>query len=243
MSCTLQSMKMPPEVGAKRTKNPLGSFWSQVCERTRKGRPIPPAAMFLRVCVARVEAAHEADHRDAIGVRARRAFNALAVFHAERQRFFAEHVLAGLERGDGLIGVQCGRRDQHHGVDVGVAHESVEVGMQARDAELASCHVEFGGHRRARRHELATAHAKRQVLGMAAAEPAETGDADAKGEVASSNVLDSGSKFTGWPLAPRRGRRIGQFERLDTVFDRRAHAPPDCQRSKKCAISSAYAAR
>ncbi|MCY1556240.1 hypothetical protein D9M68_929760 [compost metagenome] len=45
MSCTLQSMKMPPEDSAKRTKKPDSSFWSQVCERTRKGRPSSPLSM------------------------------------------------------------------------------------------------------------------------------------------------------------------------------------------------------
>ena len=45
MSCTLQSMKMPPELGAKRTKAPVSSFMSQVCERIMNARPMPPAAM------------------------------------------------------------------------------------------------------------------------------------------------------------------------------------------------------
>jgi hypothetical protein len=43
MSCTVQSRKMPPLVGAKRTKNPDGSFRSRFCERTRNGAPIRPA--------------------------------------------------------------------------------------------------------------------------------------------------------------------------------------------------------
>ena len=46
MSCTLMSMKMPPDVGAKRTKKPDGSFMSQVSERTRNGLPMAPAAIF-----------------------------------------------------------------------------------------------------------------------------------------------------------------------------------------------------
>jgi hypothetical protein len=42
MSWTLMSSRMPPDVGAKRTKKPLGSFLSAVCERARNGRPIAP---------------------------------------------------------------------------------------------------------------------------------------------------------------------------------------------------------
>ncbi len=39
----VQSRKMPPLVGAKRTKKPDGSFMSRFCERTRNGAPIMPA--------------------------------------------------------------------------------------------------------------------------------------------------------------------------------------------------------
>ena len=35
-----------PLFGAKRTKNPDGSYRSAVCERTRNGRPIAPARTF-----------------------------------------------------------------------------------------------------------------------------------------------------------------------------------------------------
>jgi hypothetical protein len=48
MSCTLMSTKIPPLFGAKRTKNPDGSFMSVVSERTRKGVPIRPSSILRR---------------------------------------------------------------------------------------------------------------------------------------------------------------------------------------------------
>ena len=96
MSCTLMSTKMPPDVGANLTKKPDGSFWSVVCERTRNGRPIAPAAMLVvRVLVARVEAAHEADHHLQLRMLRGLRLDGEALVEHHRQRLLAEHVLAG----------------------------------------------------------------------------------------------------------------------------------------------------
>ena len=83
------------DVGAKRTKKPDGSFWSQVSERTRNGRPIAPARdLALRVLVARVEAAHEADHHLELRMLRRLGLDRQAFVEHQRQRLLAEHVLA-----------------------------------------------------------------------------------------------------------------------------------------------------
>src|SRR5882672_3365303 len=135
----------------------------------------------MRARVTRIEPAHEADHRGELWMARGHRLDALAILDVERQRFFDEDVLASLERGDGLIGMQRGRGDQHHGVELWIAHEGVEVLMQRSHAEFAACPVELGGHRAAGADELRAARAQGQLLSVALAQTAEAGDADLQG--------------------------------------------------------------
>ena len=109
---------MPPLVGAKRTKNPDGSFMSRFCERTRNGfADLPRLDLVVGVAIARIEAAAVADHHLQLRMLRRLGIDALAVGELERQRLFAEDVLAGLQRLDDLLGVQRRRRHEEHRVD------------------------------------------------------------------------------------------------------------------------------
>ena len=116
---------------------------SSVCERTINGRPICALRdPRMRVAIARVEAAHEADHH--LEVRLQRGFrlDALAFADVERQRLFAEHVLARAQRVDDLLRVQRRRRDEEHRVDVRLREHLRIVGVAtARRRDARSAHA------------------------------------------------------------------------------------------------------
>ena len=102
-----QSRKMPPEVGAKRTKNPLGI--DGVLRDAADGEDLAELARVdpaLGFRIGRIEAAHEADHHDLAGVLGRDGDARSQSRGVERQGFFAEDVLSGANRSDRLIGVQ-----------------------------------------------------------------------------------------------------------------------------------------
>ena len=132
--------------------------------------------------VAGVEAAHEADHRDLLRMLGRDRQHPLAVLDIEGQRLLDEDMLARAQRRDALVGVQRGGRDQHDRVDGRVVDEGLEVGMQmlGRDAELGGGQLQLGGDRAAGGDQLDMAGREGQRLGVAAAQPAQAGDADAQ---------------------------------------------------------------
>ena len=72
----------------------------------------------MRVAIARVEAAHEADHHLEVGLQRRFRLDAPAFGDVERQRLFAEDVLARTQRIDDLLRVQRRRRDDEYRIDV-----------------------------------------------------------------------------------------------------------------------------
>ena len=61
-----------------------------------------------------------------------------AITKLERQRLFAEHVLARLQRLHDLLGMERRRRDQEHRVHVGIREEFAEVGVQGRHTQFLS---------------------------------------------------------------------------------------------------------
>ena len=73
--------------------------------------------LVVGVAIAGVEPAHVADHRLLPRMLRRDRLHAQAIGEVERERLFREHVLAGLERRDDLVGVQRGRRREEHGVE------------------------------------------------------------------------------------------------------------------------------
>ncbi len=150
------------------------------------------------VAVARIEAAHVADHdllpRMFRGLR----FHALTIRKIQRERLLREHVLAGLQRGDDLVGVQRRRRHQDDRVESGVCEQLREVGVRGRDAERVARPGEFVGDRAARRDEFRTLHALRKVRRVPFAHAAEAGNPDAKGRcdhpILQANILRSADR-------------------------------------------------
>jgi hypothetical protein len=177
MSCTLQSMKMPPEVGAKRTKKPSGSLRSQVCERTTKGRPIAAGGDVGRGArVARIEAAHEADHRDELRGRAATASTRSQSSTLSASGFSTNTCLPASSAA--IVWSACS--------DVGVTSTTASSCGSRTKASKSSCSVatpsdrapsQLGGDRAAGADELRAARAERELLGVALAEAAEAGDA------------------------------------------------------------------
>jgi hypothetical protein len=83
------------------------------------GRPIAPFLNLVEsVAITRIETAHETDHH--LKMRNARAFfnHAITLRQIQRQRFFAEHMLARAQRRDDLVSVQRCRRDEPDGVDL-----------------------------------------------------------------------------------------------------------------------------
>ena len=120
------------------------------------------------------------------------------------------------------------------------------VAVAARDAERVARPGELLVDRAARGDERGARHALREILGVAAAQPAEAGDADAQpiAVVVRRVTIDLAQSFDDASLAPRRRRRVGQLQRLHAVGDRRAHrlAAGDARR-RNAPSPSAYAAR
>ena len=83
--------------------------------------------------VGGIEPPHEADHHDLSGTSGRFRDGAVAIGGIERQRFLAEHMLAGPDAVDHLVGVQRGRRHQPHGVEIAMS-EQLRQARIGRDA-------------------------------------------------------------------------------------------------------------
>ena len=121
-------------------------------------------------------------------VRAAGGDHAIAFGRVHRHRLLAEHVLAGLGRGDGLFGVEMDRRRHVHRVDLGIADEIAPVGVPPAGADLARERLDELGSRAADGHELAPA-AVPQRLADAFANDVAGADQAPSHSVQSSRVL------------------------------------------------------
>ena len=139
------------------------------------------ADLLHRRAVRRVEAAHEADQHPLRGMPRRGGFDAQAIGDVERQRLFAEHVLAGVERGDHLVGVQRRRRDDHHRIDLRQPQQR-RRSRRRRRQRLAPIRRPRAlvGHRARRGDDLGAADAPAKYLGMPASEPPQSRHRDAQ---------------------------------------------------------------
>ncbi len=128
--------------------------------------------------VTGVEAAHETDHGHQFRVFFRHRFHGFAGGHVQRQRLFNEHMFAGPQAGGGLVGVQRGRRDQHHGMHIGIGQHGLQAVMATEDAQLVACPFEFRCDRTAGCDQLGAGRVPGELLGVALAQSAQAGDAD-----------------------------------------------------------------
>ena len=74
-----------------------------------------------------IETAHEADHRHLCGPLLSDGDDALAVGDFECERLLTEHVFAGLQHRNDLIGVQRRRSDQPHGLELRMSQQRRQV--------------------------------------------------------------------------------------------------------------------
>jgi hypothetical protein len=93
------------------------------------------ANLLVDPLVAGVEAPRVAAHGDQPGLLLQRE-HGFGVGQAVGQRDLDLHVLAGLQAGDGLLGVHLGRRAQDHGVDFLHGQAVGQVGADVADAVL-----------------------------------------------------------------------------------------------------------
>ena len=240
MSCTLMSTKMPPEVGANLHEE-AGRVVLVAGLRAHQERPADRAGgdALVRVLVARVEAAHEADHhlRDADAWRPRprprgiRRAPSTAAFR--RTRACRPCSAAMICAGCSVFGVtrktasmSWSARADRRSPCTGPATPSVSraqsssspIGLHAATSAAPGTRV-------------------REVLGMAAAHAADADDADADRRCV---AMRSSVRAPRSLLAPRCRRGVGELQRLRRR-PRSTCAPvvPFASASKKCAISSA----
>ncbi len=102
------------------------------------------------VPIAGIEPAHVADHRLLPRMLRRDRLHAQAVGKVERERLLGKNVLAGLDGGDDLVGVQRRRRGQEYGVEAGVGEQLRIVRVAVPDAERLACPGELIGNGAAR---------------------------------------------------------------------------------------------
>src|ERR1700704_5740042 len=136
--------------------------------------------------------------------------------------------------------MQRGRGDQHHGVELRIAHEGGEVLMQRAHAEFAACPVELGGHGTAGADELRAARAQGQLLSVTLAQTAEAGDADLQGSGAVRHGrAQNSTALPDFALSVAASASVCAATPSATVV---LNGWPDCRHSKKCVISRRYAA-
>ena len=200
----------------------------------------PRLDLVVRIAIAGIEAASVADHHLELGPPQSLPLHALAVGHLQRQRLFAEHVLARLQALDDLRGMQRRRRDQEHRIDFRVGQHRRVVGVAARDAELLLRPGELFGDGAAGGDQLGARHALREILGVAAAQATQARDADAQ---AASGI----GRWTHSSMIRR-----SRHERVAASASSSALTPsaivvltglPPATASMKCVISLAYATR
>ena len=138
------------------------------------------ADLVVRVAVAWVEAAAVTDHHLEPWMLRRHGFDAPALAKIERERLFAEHVLAGVKRLNDVLGMQRRRRDQEYRVDVGLSEERRIIGVKIAHRQRVFRPGKLVGDRAARGDKLGRGYALREILGVAAAEAAKADDADAQ---------------------------------------------------------------
>ena len=209
---------------------------SRFCERTRNGVPIDSGAdLVVGIAIAWIEAPAVTDHHLELRMLRRQCGDALAIVEIERQRLFAEYVLARLQGERDLLGMQRRRSHQEHGLDAGIREQRRVVPVDALDAETVACPGQFVGDRAACRNEFGPRHALRQVLGVPATQSAEAGDADTQTGAAHNSMT-----------------RFSRHEWVAASASSSAFTPswivvltgvPSLIAAKKCAISLAYATR
>jgi len=180
--------------------------------------------------VAGVEAAHEAHHGHQVRVLARHGFHGLAGGHVQRQGFLHEHMFARAQRGTGLVGVQRGGRDQHHGVHLRVAQQVFVLGMAALHAQFGAGPVQFGGHGAAGSHQARAGRVARQLFGVALAQPAQPGYAHSQRRFHQNS--------TGWPVWALCAAASASFCASTPSCTVVLKGWPLCRQAKKCSISS-----
>ena len=132
------------------------------------------------IAIAWVETASIADHHLEPRLSRRLRGDAMTIGKLQRQRLFAEHMLAGMNRLDQLLRVKRCRRDQKHRVDLRIAQKIRIVAVQSLDAEMAAGPFQLAGDRTAGGDELCARHSLGEILGVTAAEASEADDAGAK---------------------------------------------------------------
>src|SRR6195952_1473375 len=189
------------------------------------------------IAITRVETAHETDHD--LQLRESRAFfdNPIALRQIQRQRFFAEHMLAGAQCRDDLVGVQRRRRDEPDGIKRWILQQRLVIVVEREFGQVFHRPFTFGGNRAARGGERRARHVPREVARVTLAEPSQ------------SNNPNPHRRFHAAPslmIVPSRHERVAAsasssaFRPSATVV---RTGLPCWTASKKCAISSAYAAR
>ena len=84
----------------------------------------------LQLLEGRMEAQHMADHEDA-RIFLRRRHRPLAVRHGQRDRLLDQHVLAGLDRAHGEVGMELRRQRHDDAVDVVAGKQRVRLDGKA----------------------------------------------------------------------------------------------------------------
>ncbi len=176
-----QSRKMPPEVGAKRTKKPSGSTGSSETQRMAKTFPSSPASIAaLGFRVGRIEAAHEADHHHLTGTVGGGGDRPVAIGRLERQGFLAEHVFARVDRGDHLIGVKRSRASPARPrLDRDAPTIPPIRGRSPRRSATSSPNARSSPIWARRGDQPSAGDPEREVFGVATAKPSEADDPDA----------------------------------------------------------------
>ena len=110
----------------------------------------------------------------------RKVLDPAAIRKIERERLFAEHVLARLQCLHDLFGVQGRGRDQEHRVQPGIREQLAIVAIQACDAEILPRPTELILDRAAGGDQLCAGDAPREIFRMPAAQTAKARDTDAQ---------------------------------------------------------------
>jgi hypothetical protein len=135
--------------------------------------------LLVHPLVAGIEAARMADHCD-LARSLLHARNLLGVGQPIRERDLHLHVLARLEAGDRLAGVDLRGRGQDHGIDIGPRETLLELRRDVTDAEPRGdllCRIERAADERDHLHTIDLGHG----FEMLDAERAGTGERNLHG--------------------------------------------------------------
>ncbi len=158
--------------------------------------------------------------------------DATAFGDVERERLFAEDVLARLQSRDDLLGMKRGRRDQEDRVDVALREHHFIIRVEVAHAERFSRPGQLFGERAASSDELSALHALGEILRVAAAEAAQAGDTDAQ---AGGRAHNSTIRFSRQDVVAASASSRAFTPSSIEVFT----GVPLASASKKCAISLA----